>query len=48
MRRVVAGDATSEEAVKLYHDGLAKAGGAPIRALEDDLQITESVLKQAA
>ncbi len=48
MRQVVGGDATTEEAVRLYHDGLAQKGLEPARPLEDDLQITEDVLKQAA
>lgn len=45
MRRVVAGDASTEDAVRQYHDGLTKAGLKPARALENDLEITESVLK---
>jgi DhnA family fructose-bisphosphate aldolase class Ia len=45
MRRVVAGDATSSDAVKNYHDRLTKAGLKPHRPLPDDLEITEPVLK---
>lgn len=47
MRRVVEGDIAPEEAVKLYHDGLAKAAVTPIRSLEDDIQISEDVLREA-
>jgi DhnA family fructose-bisphosphate aldolase class Ia len=45
MRKVVEGEVSSEEAVKAYHDGLAKAGIAPHRSLADDREITEAVLK---
>ena len=45
MRHVVAGDAASSEAVKDYHDRLKKAGLKPHRPLQDDLEITEPVLK---
>jgi len=48
MRRVVEGNATPEDGVRQYHDGLAKNGAQPARSLEDNLQITEEVLKEAA
>lgn len=47
MRRLVLGEVSAQDAVRLYHDGLASAGLAPIRPLEDDLEITEDVLKDA-
>lgn len=45
MRRVVEGVQSSEDAVRDYHDRLAKKGIRPKRALEEDIQITEAVLK---
>lgn len=48
MRRVVEGLLTPEEAVRSYHDALTSEGVAPARALPDDLQITDEVLKSAA
>lgn len=45
MRRVVEGEVTPEEAVRHYHDGLAREGLRPRRSLEDDLAITEAVLR---
>jgi hypothetical protein len=45
MRRVVEGQQTTEDAVRDYHDRLAKKGIRPNRSLEDDLEITEAVLK---
>ena len=48
MRQVVDGAISPDEAVKAYHGELQKAGTRPIRALEDDRQITEAVLKPAA
>lgn len=45
MRRVVEGLQTSEDAVRDYHDRLVKKGIPPNRRLEDDLEITEAVLK---
>lgn len=45
MRRVVEGVQTSEDAVRDYHDRLAKKGIRPNRSLQDDLQVTEAVLK---
>ncbi|MCB1493056.1 MAG: hypothetical protein KDJ77_14875 [Rhodobiaceae bacterium] len=45
MRAVADGDVQPEEAVRAYHGGLETAGILPMRALDDDLQITEKVLK---
>lgn len=45
MRRVVEGDASPAEAVRAYHDALAKAGLAPHLTLSSDLEITEPVLR---
>ncbi|PZX12381.1 hypothetical protein LX81_03639 [Palleronia aestuarii] len=48
MRAVADGALTSEQAVREYHGKLSDAGITPTRPLEDDLQITEAVLKEAA
>jgi len=48
MRLVADGEVAPLEAVKAYHATLAKKGIAPVRSLEDDSKITESVLKEAA
>ncbi|MCB1380941.1 MAG: hypothetical protein KDK89_21615 [Alphaproteobacteria bacterium] len=48
MRKVVEGDLSSEEAVRAYHGELQKQKIAPTRSLDDDLAITEEVLKPAA
>lgn len=45
MRRVVERVQTPEDAVRDYHDRLAKKGKAPTRPLAADLEITEAVLK---
>lgn len=45
MRRVVERVQTPADAVRDYHDRLAKKGLAPARPLEADLEITEAVLK---
>lgn len=45
MRRVVEGVQSSADAVRDYHDRLAKKGIRPTRNLEDDLEVTEAVLK---
>jgi len=47
MRKVVQGDVSAEEGVRAYHGELQSAGIAPQRPLEDDLEITEEVLKDA-
>ena len=44
LRRITDREITPEDAVKYYHDAMAKAGIAPIRSLEDDLQITENTM----
>jgi hypothetical protein len=45
MRLVIEEDVTSEEATRSYHDALAKQGIRPKRPLEDDLQITEPIVR---
>jgi DhnA family fructose-bisphosphate aldolase class Ia len=45
MRSVVEGKISSQDAVKNYHDRLSKLKLKPHRPLEDDLNITELVLK---
>jgi hypothetical protein len=45
MRKVVENDASSEEAVKIYHDQLKKKKITPDRDLQSDTQITDPVLK---
>ncbi len=45
MRRVIENRITSEEGVRAYHGDLQAAGITPFRTLEDDLQLTESLLK---
>lgn len=47
MRQVIEGALSPEEAVRAYHADLQKRKIRPIRGLEDDLQITEEVLKAA-
>ena len=46
MRRLVDDEVGPEEAVRGYHNEMAKAGIVPVRPLEQDLEITEAVLKQ--
>ena len=48
MREVASHNLKPADAVRAYHAELAKAGIAPVRALDDDNQITEAVLKTAA
>ncbi len=45
MRRVVERVQTPEDAVRDYHDRLAKKGIRPARTLETDIEVTEAVLK---
>lgn len=45
MRRVLEEGLSSEEGTKAYHDDLQKAGIKPQRALKDDLEVTETLLK---
>ncbi|MFO1039246.1 MAG: hypothetical protein U1E45_20575 [Geminicoccaceae bacterium] len=47
MRRVADGDIQPAEAVRAYHGEMQKAGVKPLRPLEQDVEITEAVLKQA-
>jgi len=42
LRRVTDREIGPEDAVRCYHDGMAKAKIQPIRPLEEDLQITET------
>ncbi len=44
MRHVVEGHLTPAEAVKEYHNALAKKGLAPKRVIEDDLKVTDPVI----
>ena len=46
MRRVLEEGITSEEGVKAYHNDLAKAGITPQRDLRDDLELTETLLRE--
>ncbi|MGB3556273.1 MAG: hypothetical protein WBA25_16720 [Jannaschia sp.] len=48
MRAVADGEIGSEEAVRAYHDALAKQGITPTRPLDEDATITEQVLKAEA
>jgi len=48
MRRVVEGELSPTEAVKAYHDHLQKTGLMPTRSLEDDLQVTDPILRPEA
>jgi hypothetical protein len=45
MRRVADDEVTPAEAVKAYHGALQKGGTAPTRRLEQDLEVTEEVLR---
>ena len=45
MKRVVDGEIGPADAVRAYHDALAKSGVPPLRPLEEDLQISEDVLR---
>ena len=44
MRAVVGGEMSTAEAVRAFHDHLARKGIAPKRSLEDDLEVTEPAL----
>ena len=48
MRRVVEREASPSEAVRLYHDVLAKAGIRARRPLDQDSQVTDPILKAGA
>ena len=45
MKRLVEGEIGPEEAVRAYHGDLARNGTPPLRPLEDDLEISEDVLR---
>jgi DhnA family fructose-bisphosphate aldolase class Ia len=47
MREVASGSVRPEEAVRAYHGDLNREGIRPLRPLEEDLQVTEAVLKHA-
>lgn len=47
MREVASGNIKPADAVNAYHAELGRLGIKPARALEDDVQITEAVLKHA-
>jgi hypothetical protein len=48
MRLVADGEIAPLEAVKAYHCVLQEKKIAPVRSLEDDSKITETVLKEGA
>ncbi len=48
MREVASGDVRPAEAVRAYHGTLQREGITPARKLDDDLAITERVLRDAA
>lgn len=48
MRQVVVGAVSPEEAVKLYHAALDESGVRADRPLEDDLEVTDGVLRRAS
>ena len=45
LRPVLRGELSPADAVRAYHDALAKAGIAPRRSLEADLEVTDPVLR---
>jgi len=45
LRPVVTGELSPADAVRAYHDALARAGIAPRRTLEADLEVTDPVLR---
>jgi hypothetical protein len=45
MRRLVDGEIGPKEAVRAYHDALARSGTPPLRPLDEDLEISEDVLR---
>jgi hypothetical protein len=47
MRSVLRDELSPADAVRAYHDALAQAGLAPDRKLEDDLEVTDPVLRSA-
>ncbi len=47
IRQVVEGSVSPEETVKAYHAALHRSGICADRPLEDDLEITDAVLRRA-
>ncbi len=45
MRMVADGVVEPSEAVRVYHDALAKIGKAPARSISDDSEITDEALR---
>ena len=45
MRPVLRGELSPADAVRAYHDALAKAEITPYRSLQDDLEVTDPVLR---
>jgi len=45
MRPVLRGELSPADAVRAYHDALAKAELTPYRSLQDDLEVTDPVLR---
>jgi hypothetical protein len=45
MRPVLRGELSPADAVRAYHDALAKADTTPYRSLQDDLEVTDPVLR---
>jgi len=45
MRPVLRGELSPADAVRAYHDALAKAEIEPYRSLQDDLEVTDPVLR---
>ena len=48
MRRVIERDVSPSEAVRLYHDVIAKAGIRARRPLDQDSEVTDPILKAGA
>jgi hypothetical protein len=46
MRRVVDGELSPADGVRVYHEALAAAGVAPHRSLEADLEVTDPALRE--
>jgi hypothetical protein len=46
MREVADGNLSPQEAVRAYHGDLQKARIKPLRALEEDIEITEAALRR--
>jgi hypothetical protein len=48
MRRVIEREASPSEAVRLYHDVLARVGIRARRPLDEDSEVTDPILKAGA